>query len=176
MAGEADIAAIGIVRAPPEEVFGFLSDLENHWRLADRFIVVVNLERGPDGRARGGRVRMRGPLGLSRTATTSVLAADVPGRMLGVAEVGGRTRAFVRWKLSGVGGRTRVRLDATIDRTGWVDRLLLLLGGHTWLERRFSAVLRRLGERFSSAATDDEGYVGAHADAGAQAPIQRLSP
>jgi hypothetical protein len=141
-----EIRASRLVESPQGELFDFLADLENHWRLADRFIDVLTLEREADGRAHGGRVRMRGPLGVRRTAATQVLAADPPHQMLGLAEVGPRTRAFVRWKLRGGEGGTRVRLEATIDRVGWLDRVLLVLGGRAWLERRFSAVLGRLAE------------------------------
>ncbi len=143
------VEASGPVPAPREAVFGFLADLENHWRLADRFIEVVQLDRAPDGRANGGRVRMRGPFGLRRTAATRVLAAEAPRLMVGTAELGRRTRAFVRWKLGVGDGGTRVRLEATLDRMGWLDRLMLVFGGRAWLERRFVAVLQRLAERFS---------------------------
>jgi hypothetical protein len=94
-------------------------------------------------------VRMRGPLGVWRTAATQVLAADPPQQMVGLAEVGRRTRAFVRWKLTEAEGGTAVRLEATIDRVAWLDRLPLLLGGRTWLKRRFGAVLDRLAEHFA---------------------------
>jgi hypothetical protein len=39
----ADIEAAALVPAPPEDVFAFLSDLRNHWRLADRFVEVLTL-------------------------------------------------------------------------------------------------------------------------------------
>ena|SRR5215207_329879 len=116
MAPAREIAASRLVAAPQDELFDFLANLENHWRLADRFIDVIALERGADRRVNGARVRMRGPLGVRREAATQVLAADPPQQMLGVADVGRRTRAFVRWKLRGGEGGTRVRLEATIDR------------------------------------------------------------
>jgi len=148
MAPDQEIRASHLVAAPQDELFDFLADLENHWRLADRFIDVLALERDADGHARGGRVRMRGPGGVRRTAATQVLAADTPQQMLGVAEVGRRTRAFVTWKLRDGDGGTRVRLEATIAQIGWLDRLLLVLGGRAWLERRFDAVLHRLADTF----------------------------
>lgn len=68
-----EIKAGGYVPAPRAPIFEFLADLENHWQLAGPFIEVVGLER-PSGQsdapAVGGRVRMRGPLGLWRTAHT----------------------------------------------------------------------------------------------------------
>ncbi len=94
-------------------------------------------------------MQMRGPLGLRRTATTRVLAAEAPHLVVGTAQVGHMTRAFVRWKLSWSNGATRVRLEATIHQAGLLDWLLLVLGGRAWLKRRFGAVLERLAERFS---------------------------
>jgi uncharacterized protein YndB with AHSA1/START domain len=158
MARAREIRTSHLVKAPAEELFEFLATLENHWRVADRFIDVVTLARDADGRAHGGRVRMRGPLGIRRTATTQVLAADPPQQILGVAEIGRRTRAFVRWKLRRGDDRTRVRLEATIDRIGWLDGVLLGLGGRAWLERRFSAVLGRLAATFRARATASEGH------------------
>jgi uncharacterized protein YndB with AHSA1/START domain len=149
-----EIRASRLVEARQEEVFEFLADLENHWRLADRFIDIVTLEREAGGRAHGGRVRMRGPRGVRRTAATEVLAADPPQQMVGVAEIGRRTRAFVRWRLNAGDGGTEVRLEATVDRLGWLDSLLLMLGGSRWLERQFRSVLRRLVEHFKGEQGD----------------------
>src|SRR3954447_8027877 len=70
----ADIEAAALIPAPPEEVFEFLSDLANHWRLADRHVSVVAV----DGDNDGGVVRIRGPLGIRRTARTHVTAAREP--------------------------------------------------------------------------------------------------
>jgi len=151
-----EIRATRLVDARRDEVFDFLADLENHWRLADRFIEVLTLEREAGGRAHGGRVRMRGPLGVRRTAATEVLDADPPQQLVGVAEVGRRTRAFVRWKLYDSDGATRVRLEATIDRLESLDRLLLLLGGRRWLERRFGSVLDRLAKHFARDKSERE--------------------
>jgi uncharacterized protein YndB with AHSA1/START domain len=162
-----EIRASRLVHARQKEVFEFLADLENHWRLADRFIDVVTLEREADGRAHGGRVRMRGPLGVRRTAATRVLAADPAQQVVGVAEMGRRTRAFVRWKLNVREGGTEVRLEATVDRIGGLDRLLLVLGGRAWLERRFRAVLVRLAEAFRA---EGGGSGGSPAAPGTAAP------
>ena len=143
-----EIRASALVAAPRDEVFEFLADLRNHWLLADRFIEVLTLEPEPDGRCVGGRVRMRGPLGVRRTASTQVLAADPPHQMIGTAQIGAGTRAFVRWKLTTSSAGSRVSLEATIDQARALDRLLLVLGGRRWLARRFASVLERLAERF----------------------------
>ena len=147
------IAAEALVPAPAQEVFGYLSDLKNHWKLADRFIEVVSLERSGDGGeqapASGGRVRIRGPFGVRRTAATRVAAIEPPDRMTGFAQVGRRTRAEVRWTLTGSRGQTRVRLEARVLGAGPLDRVVLGLGGRAWLRRRFAGVLEHLRQRFS---------------------------
>ena len=147
------IAAEALVPAPAEEVFGYLSDLRNHWQLADRFVEVLSLER-PEGAseadpASGGRVRIRGPFGLHRTAATRVAAMDAPRRMTGSAHVGRAATAEVSWTLSPSDDQTGVRLEARVLAAGVLDRLLLTLGGRAWLRRRFAGVLERLGQRFS---------------------------
>jgi uncharacterized protein YndB with AHSA1/START domain len=123
-----EIAAVGLVPAPPEAVFAFLADLQNHWLLAGRFIEVVRLD-GPPGSHHGGRVRMRGPLGLHRTARTLVEAAHPPHLMVGTATVGRSTRGCVSWTLTARDGATSVRLAAAVDEAGAIDRALLAIGG-----------------------------------------------
>lgn len=145
-----DIEASGLVPSDRVEVFAFLSDLENHWQLADRFIEVLSLERSsPAAPAHGGRVRMRGPLGLSRTATTVVAAVAPPHEMRGTGTIGSRTSGSVRWRLEEEGAQTRVHLSAGVENASPFDQGLLALGGRAWLERRFLDVLHRLAERFS---------------------------
>jgi Polyketide cyclase / dehydrase and lipid transport len=146
MSAPLEIRARRLVEADAGSLFEFLADLENHWRLAARFIEVETLERGSDRRSSGGTVRMRGPLGLHRTARTQVLEADPEHGLVGVAEVGPRTRAFVRWRLRGGREGTEVRLEATVDRAGLLDGLLLRLGGRRWLESRFAGALEAIDE------------------------------
>lgn len=127
-----------------------LARRKNHWLLANRFIEVLSLDRGADGRARGGQVRMHGPLGTLRTASTEVVVADPPHEMVGTAEVARRTRARVWWRLMRSDDGTAVSLAATIETAGGLDRLLLLLGGRAWLARRFTDVVARLAQRFAA--------------------------
>lgn len=126
-------------------MFDFLSDLDNHWQLADGAISVVSVEPGD-----GGRVRMRGPLGVRRTAVTTVDELDPPRAMAGSAQVGGRTRARVTWTLEpdGDSGSTNVTLAATVEHAAPLDRLLLAAGGRAWLGSRFARILSTLAERF----------------------------
>lgn len=142
--GTPEIEAAAIVPAAPEDVFAFLSDLRNHWRLADRFVEVVTLESDDGEAATGGRVRLRGPLGLRRTATTRVVASREPRLIIGTAELSGGSRARVSWILAQRLRSTRVRLVAEIERAGPLDRALLALGGRRWLRRRFASTLERL--------------------------------
>jgi uncharacterized protein YndB with AHSA1/START domain len=140
----AEIEATAVVDAPPEEVFDFLRDLGNHWRLVDRLVTVISLEGDPPDRA---VVRLRGPLGLRRTVHTRVTASRAPRLLIGAAEMG-ETRALVSWTLAAHVGRTRVRLAAEVQHAGTLDRLLLACGGRAWMRRRFGHGLNRLAERF----------------------------
>jgi len=136
-------AASGVVPAAPEAVFRFLSKLENHWKLANRWIEVVELNDG------SGRVRIHGPLGLRRTATTIVVDAEPDHVMHGTAELSGGTRALIGWELAEDAGGTAVRLSAEITHASLPDRVLLALGGGPWMRRHFDAILETLAGQFS---------------------------
>jgi len=143
------IEAATVVPAPPIEVFDFLSDLRHHWAVAGRWIQVVAL----DGDGDGGSVRIRGPLGLHRTAVTTVDQVHAPERLEGAARLG-RTEARVAWSLRPCGeDAAEVRLTATVLRAGPFDRAVLALGGATWMRRLFAATLAHLAARFAGAAT-----------------------
>ena len=141
------IAAETLVPAPAREVFGFLADLDDHWLLAGRFIEVVALE-GPPGARRGGRVRMQGPLGVHRTATTTVREVVPDTSISGTATVGEGTEARVEWTLREEPGSSRVRLSAEVIRATAFDRAVLALGGAWWLRRRFEHILAVLARHF----------------------------
>jgi hypothetical protein len=139
-----EISVTRVIHHPPERVFAFLSDLRNHWRLEHRFVALEELH----GDAAGGRVRMRGPLGIHRTARTRVVRAEEPraGRaaLRGRAELTGGTVGVVRWDIVGTGGDSIVTLAATAERASFVDRVLLLLGGAWWLRRILARALANL--------------------------------
>ena len=153
---EADgIEAERLVRSDQEAVFDFLCDLENHWDLADRFVEVLELSRdGPGRPVRGGRVRMRGPLGLGRTAVTRVAEVEPYRRIAGTAEVGQRTVARVSWTLHPDGDGTCVRLGATLEHASLLDRALLAAGGARWLRRHFATILATLDDRVAASVRD----------------------
>jgi uncharacterized protein YndB with AHSA1/START domain len=143
-----EIEAANVVPAPVEEVFAFLSALENHWAVAGRWVKVVSL----DADARGGRVRIHGPLGLRRTVTTRVEATESPKSIRGSATLG-TTRAEVSWTLAPrAAGGTEVRLAAAVLRAGALDRALLALGAARWMRSLFAATLRRLAPAMAQPA------------------------
>ena len=141
---KADIEATALIPAAPDEVFEFLCDLSNHWRLTDRHLTVVDL----NGHNDGATVQLRGPLGVRRTAHTHVTASRRPRLLIGIAETRAGTRARVSWTLAGRMNQTRVRLAADVEHAAPLDRLLLALGGRIWMRRVFRHALERLSERF----------------------------
>ena len=130
-------------------MFAFLADLENHWRLAGPYVEVLELE-GPPGGRRGGRVKIRGPLGLGRMAQTRVLSAEGPSAISGEARIGRSTSAAVSWSLTDSRNGTRVDLRARIERLGLLDRLALAMGGARLLQRMFDSTLESLAQHFGS--------------------------
>ena len=83
-----DLRAHRIVHASPAELFDVLADLDQHWQLTDGAVERV-------GRSDGGAVvRISGPFGLRRTATTRIDTAT-PRELTGTARVGADTVARV---------------------------------------------------------------------------------
>lgn len=139
------IRARRTVRVPPGPLFAFLAELENHWRIAERFVRVVRLHGRP-GHHDGSILRIHGPLGVWRTAHAEIDTTTFEQAIEGTATVGRRTLARVVWRLDPHPAGTTVELTATVLRVGPLDRLLLALGGRWWLTRGFEAALRDLGE------------------------------
>lgn len=157
------------IAAEREPLFEFLSDLENHWLLAEGFVEELRID-GPPGRRDRADVRLRGPRGLRRRARTSVLLSLAPRLMVGRAELGRRTVARVSWVLSaGRPGSTAVELSAVVERVGVLDAVVLLLGGRRWLERRLEATLTELAEL----AAAPGGHDGRQAHAPQPGPVHR---
>jgi hypothetical protein len=135
------IEASRVVERSPEDIHAFIAELENHRVLTGRHLRLQEVAPG----GRGGRIVMRGPLGVRRTAATEVTVVRAPGRFGGVAVVGPRTRARVDWTIeAAAGGGSRVELRAVVLDAGPLDRMLLKAGGRGWLRRRFRDTLRRL--------------------------------
>lgn len=142
------MTAEAAVAASAEEIFAFLADLENHWLLTGPLVRVLHLS-GPAGGRDGGMVRIGGPLGFGRTARTKVVEAHRPESMAGRAEIGARTSAAIRWTISPHTESCRVRLEASVERAGPLDRLILALGGRRLMRRLFSRTLRELARHFA---------------------------
>jgi hypothetical protein len=140
----APIQADRVVAASPEAVFSFLSGLENHWKLTGRWVEAISIDDGT------GRVRIHGPLGLRRTARTTVIDARASHSLRGTAELSGGTVAQIVWELNEDAGGTEVRLTAEVERAALPDRVLLALGGRAWIEDRFEAILERLDRELAS--------------------------
>lgn len=146
-----EITATRRVAAPPERVFAFLRDLENHWLLTGRAVSIDELD-GPVGARTGGRVRLRGPLFARRRVRTRVLESRAPGWMMGRAEIGRRTIALISWTIAGEPRGSRVQLKAEVGGLGTLDRLLLTFGGRRWMRRLFEAALTALAESLAPQA------------------------
>jgi uncharacterized protein YndB with AHSA1/START domain len=123
----------------PEQVFAFLADLRNHWRLEERFLELDD-DVGPDG----GSIRLTGPFGLSRKARTRVLEAERPTRVAGRADLRGGTVGLVAWEIRPEGSGSSVRLSAQVPQAWWPDRVFLALGGRAWLRALFERALENL--------------------------------
>ncbi len=134
------IAAERAVAAPPERVFEFLADLRNHWRLEQRFLELDEL--GEDG----GKIRLKGPLGLSRTVWTQVLEAERPTRVAGRADLSGGTVGLVAWDIRPSGPGSTVRLSAEVPQASAFDRVFLALGGRAWFRGLFRRALENLDD------------------------------
>jgi hypothetical protein len=136
--------ASGAVAAPPERVFALLSDLAQHWRMAGDWVEVVSLEP-PGAPAQGAVVRLRGPLGLTRTARTRVDVAEPHTRLAGHAQTANGTRAAVEWNLRpGREEGTLVDLSVELADARVADRALWALVGRAWTRSRLAATLAHL--------------------------------
>ena len=145
------------VAAPPDELFAYLADLEQHWQLADRFIEVVSLDRPAHGGAAHGR--RRADAGAARHSPCRAHARGGRGTAVqAFRDCRGRIRHGRPGErmLHPSGGGTRVRLAATVERASPFDRTLLALGGRGWLERRFASILDTLARRVGAADWIDQ--------------------
>ena len=138
------ISATALVPRAAASIFDFLCDLENHWLLGDRFVA---LESVGD---RGGRIRIRGPLGVARHARATIVTALPPaagesGLLEGRAELDSGSVGRIAWRVEPQDERgARVTLEAVVERAVGIDRLLLAAGGRYWLRRSFTRTLAGL--------------------------------
>lgn len=158
--GEASrpIVARRQISARSAEVVRFLDDLENHARLAPGSVEVLSLERGNDAAAHA-VVRLRGPLGIRRTARTELLPISRGSRSIhGRASIGSRTSATIVWTITACGrGNSDVTLYARVEHAAPFDRLLLRVGAARWLSGHFATALAHLSDEL--AETGDRSQV-----------------
>jgi Polyketide cyclase / dehydrase and lipid transport len=138
------------ISAPTDAVIRFLADLEHHVRLAPESVQVLRLSR-PPGRPVRALVRLKGPLGMQRMASTELAQTRLANPIAGKARIGERTVASVAWCVEDDDGGSVVTLRATVDAASPIDRVVLLFGGRRWLTRRFEAALERLSHLLAAA-------------------------
>ena len=102
------ITAARLVSHPPERVYAFVADIENHRQLSDPHLHLDELNR----KRSGGRITISGPLGLRRTAWMTVTVKDAPHCFGGSATVGNRTRAHADWRIEATQHGARVVLES----------------------------------------------------------------
>jgi hypothetical protein len=138
------LSASRTIAAPPGALFAFLADGRNHHKLTGRHIQLLELYEHRESGLRGAMI-IRGPLGIRRRAHTRIESSRKPAFIAGIARIGSRTTARVRWDLYEDGrGSTRVALRATVRRAGALDRFLLRVGGAAWMRHLFAATLELL--------------------------------
>jgi len=164
-----ELCASALVPAPPERVFAFLRSLDRHWGLIDGRAVPLRVQNGGDGYV----LRLRGPLGIRRTVRTRIITAQPPSLLVGRAEAGRRSRAFLSWSIKPSRGASRVVLVLRTESVGVGDRLLLLAGGRWWLARTLRVAVRTLASRV---ALEPDGRPDLYALANRPDPIQPFGP
>lgn len=137
----ATLSAALTLAASAGAVYDFLTSLPNHARIGGHGLRLDHV--ADDGRS--ALISLHGPLGLRRTAVTTVTSLHRPHRFGGTALVGRRTMAYVHWIIEPAGTGSRVTLNASIVRAGPVDRLLLAAGGRWWVTRCFARAIALLG-------------------------------
>jgi hypothetical protein len=147
----AQITARAELAQRPRAVFDFLADLRNHALLAPGSVKLRSRDLGTELPVQA-IVRLRGPLAIRRTATTAIVDARAPAVITGRASIGKRTRASISWQVAGRRDHTSVTLRVTVQETGFLDGVLLALGGRGWLQRRFADALACLADQLAAAA------------------------
>jgi carbon monoxide dehydrogenase subunit G len=143
-------AAARTIEAPPETVYAFLEELENHWRLTSGFVAVETLV-DPQDDAEGARVVVHGPLGIRKRARTRLLRCEAPGPgstgvVAGTARDAAGTTAEVEWRITPAGSGSLVELTTAIREPRGLDRALVALGAGWWIRRGLARSLERLEE------------------------------
>lgn len=138
------MAVPGIVAGSAGDVFAFLADLSNHWRLTGPYVEVADVAHDSRGRALGAQIRIRGPFSPNAPLVTTLDELAPERRISGTARLPTGVRWRITWELKQVHNATRVVLSSRPDQRRVVDRLVHRFGGRLWWQRRFDAVLHRL--------------------------------
>jgi hypothetical protein len=135
-------------------VFGFLDRLENHQRLAPSAIDMRYLRTRPDGGAQA-LVRLRGPLGVERTARTDLWPTPMESEYVaGRAAIGARTEASVTWMIEADRPGSVVTVTVSVLSADFRDDLLLRMGARRWVARQLRSALERLSEELAPVRAD----------------------
>jgi hypothetical protein len=105
-----------IMAAPSAAIFSFLTDLENQFLLAHDHTRSLVLD-GPPGARHSATLRIRGPLGLPRSARARIIATAEPSHVITSVALG-RTVVRFRRTLSPLPASTGVELTAESRQSG----------------------------------------------------------
>jgi hypothetical protein len=138
-------------------VFAFLDHLENHQRLAPSSIEMLYLHTGRDGGVHA-LIRLRGPLGVERTARTDLWPTPVESEYVaGRAAIGARTEASVTWMIEADRRGSVVTVLVSVLSTDLRDGFLLRVGARRWVAGQLRNALDRLSEELAPAAANANG-------------------
>jgi hypothetical protein len=143
-----------IMAAPSAAIFSFLTDLENQFLLAHDHTRSLVLD-GPPGARHSATLRIRGPLGLPRSARARIIATAEPSHVITSVALG-RTVVRFRRTLSPLPASTGVELTAEVPAIGLLDRALFAAGGRRTIERRLHTALATLAEIVRAASAKSE--------------------
>jgi hypothetical protein len=151
------IVASRHLAAPPQAVFGYLDRLENHQRLAPGSIDMLYLHSSPDGGAHA-LVRLKGPLGVERTARTDLWQTPVGSEYVaGRAAIGARTEVSVTWMIEADRLGSVVTVIVSVLSADLRDGFLLRLGARRWVAAQLRNALERLSEELAPAKATTPG-------------------
>jgi hypothetical protein len=138
------------IEAPLDIVFAFISDLRNQCWIADRCLEVTLCDDRDDAGG-GARVASLRRVGRRRFGEARSLGSIELNSIMSAIEWAGGGRIFVLWEFAeGSDGTTVVRLQLALTGLGVADRLLLFLGGRSWLRQQAEQGLTELDQIMTS--------------------------
>lgn len=135
-----------VVRAERAAVFGFLTELSNHWQLLGE--TIESFESRIDGAGAVLHIRVA-PLPVRRIVETEIVAIDEPLQIRGFAR-SRETTASIVWRLEPVDrDGTCVTLTVIARPVGICDKLIVRVG-EAWWRSRYREALRKLSAEFGT--------------------------